>query len=232
MIFVGVPSVGPPTWGLFDSLMNLQVGQKWQFMRQTGYGGVALACNSLVEAFLKTDATHFVLMANDAQVHQDSVKRLLSWDVDIVAALVFTRFPPIVPGVYTEYVDGKQWPPAVKMVHEWIMKHPVLMQRNKPSLLKTRPDDALIPVLRLGTHVTLIKRRVFETLPSPWFKEKDILGGGEDFHFCAQAHAAGFQPHIDLSVVAGHVSSDQCIGALDFVTWARVTDWPDAIKPD
>lgn len=225
MIFVGTPVIGPPTWGLLDSLMSLRAGQKWQFKRQPGYGGVDVACNSLVESFLKTDAEHFVLMANDAHVHPETVNRLLSWDVDMVAALSFTRYRPVVPTVYTKYVDGTGWLFQCKTVQEWILAHPDLIQRREPAILKLRPDDALLSVRRFGTHVFTAKRQVFERVKPPWFERTNPQGGGEDFYFCEKAEAAGFRLYVDLSVVAGHSMMDWCIGALDFMMDAETTDW-------
>jgi hypothetical protein len=225
MIFVGTPAVGPPTWALLDSLMSLRAGKRWQFRRQPGYGGVDVACNELVKAFLESDCEHFVLIANDAHVHPDTVGRLLSWNVDLVAALSFIRYAPIVPTVYPEFVEGVGWPFACAQIREWIAEHPELIQRDEPAVLDPRPDDALLPVRRFGTHVFAAKRKVFETIEPPWFERTRPDGGGEDFYFVGKAESAGFQPYVDRSVIAGHSMMDWCIGALDFMAWAEVTDW-------
>jgi len=223
-VFVGVPAVGPPTWAMLEGLMSLHVGRPWQFKKQSGYGGVHVACNNLVHSFLETDAEHFVLMANDSKVHPDTVNRLLSWDVDLVGALVFTRTPPVIPNIYMENDEGL-WPPAFDLVRQWIVDHPEIIACNAPALLEPRPDDALLKVRRVGTHVLAVKRKVFEAIEPPWFKSTDDVGGGEDFYFIEQAEAAGFQPYADLSVIAGHLMGDWCIGAMDFMAWDTLTDW-------
>jgi len=61
----------------------------------------------------------------------------------------------------------------------------------------------------LPTGCMLIKMRVFDKLPKPWFSDRvegeKILG--EDFHFCERAAAAGFEiwEDVALSKEVGHI---------------------------
>ena len=229
-ILVGTPAGRPPEWSFVHSLWGLEIGNhEVHFRAQPGYGGVDAACNALCDHALDIDADWFLLVASDAVFHPQTLARLLSWGVDAVAALSFTRYGPMVPTVYIREERNRDGEPIFAIDHpvvlEWLQAHPELMQLNAPAVLEPRPEDALLPVLRFGTHLSLYSREVLETTGPGWFTRQNEDGSGEDFAFVAKIARAGFQPYVDLSVVGGHLWGDWAITPLDYMIWAQSTDW-------
>lgn len=74
----------------------------------------------------------------------------------------------------------------------------------------------------LGTGCMMLRRRVFEEIPYPWFKTaykhspgyetKDgrPLFGTEDTEFCELAQEHGFHTHLDTRIRSGHYSGARC----------------------
>jgi len=78
--------------------------------------------------------------------------------------------------------------------------------------LEELPDDgSTLPVPAIGTGCLLVRRRVFEVLPAPWFRCGQLPGApdllGEDLDFCLRAAAVGFPAHLDTAVRVGHEAS-------------------------
>ena len=164
-------------------------------------GGVNVANNRNVVA------SHFVgdwlCMIDDDQVFApDLLHRLLRHladdRVDIVVPLILRRNPPYVPcllvsappkGADTRVVELQQKPKSVRYF---------LRQMNLTN------QRGLQAVEAAGSGIMLIRRRVFERVPLPWFERRGDLG--EDFHFCLKARAAGCGVYCDFSAAAGHVA--------------------------
>ena len=91
--------------------------------------------------------------------------------------------------------------------------------------------DSLVEVDGCGMHFTMIRRDVFEAIEPPWFVRAGRgkrAGAGSDFYFHGHAiEEAGIESFVDLSVVAGHLLGNWCIGALDFLAWHSITDYSD-----
>lgn len=106
-----------------------------------------------------------------------TLERLLTHNVDVVQALVLKRHPPHEPLVWE---DGPT------------------MQNKYP-----RGRPRLIEVQSCGAGGTLYRRKIFETIPGPWFE--GILGT-EDTTFAAKIKAAGFKLHVDMQTPMGHLT--------------------------
>jgi hypothetical protein len=229
-IVIGTPASRPPEWSYVKSLWGLDIANhKVTFKHQPGYGGVDSACSDLARFALEDGADWFLLVASDAVLHHDTLLRLLSWDVPAVAALSFTRYAPMSPTVYPfandDPDDGQLFAIEYQGIIEWIKRHPQLLKINAPAVISPRPDDALLPVVRFGTHVSLFHCDALATTAPRFFERQGPRGSGEDFNFVGKIVNAGFQPCVDLSVIAGHVWGDWSIGALDFMVWAQSTNW-------
>lgn len=108
----------------------------------------------------------------------DILYRLLDRNVDIVAPICLRRQKPFLPVACG--LDGEHL-----------------------NLAEYGQDD-LVEVEHTGSSGMLVRRRVIEALPEPWFE----LGNGisEDVNFCRAAVAAGFKIHVDLSVWLSHLT--------------------------
>lgn len=76
-----------------------------------------------------------------------------------------------------------------------------------------QPDEGLAERTLLGLGFLLVKRRVFEKLPSPWFQRvyEGRIFRTEDLFFCKNAIEAGFQIwcDLDLSKQVDHIGLQQ-----------------------
>ena len=231
-VAVGVPTTGPPTWKLVHSLVGLQANCAGPFVFSRVDGlAFDMARNQLVETFLANapaGCDHLLQIDRDAIIHPATANRLLAWDVDIVSALAFTRYRPVVPTVYREQHPDHEdkYKIQIAETRDWIRRHEALWT-NEPVVLEPRPDDALVEVDFTGCHCLLVHRRVFEALEPPWFKvfAIDPKRYGEDRYFCEKAKAAGFKIHVDRSVMAGHLYGEQSLAALDFLMQDACVDW-------
>jgi GT2 family glycosyltransferase len=133
---------------------------------------------------MEEDAEWLLMVDDDHVFAPDLLERLLSHEVDIVAALALRRDEPYGPFCFVGTAGPGVYVPA--------------------DLREHAPDD-LLQVRAVGTGAMLIRRRVFETLPAPWFTISEE--SGEDMRFCDAAHAAGLPIHCDLGARLGHLTT-------------------------
>ncbi len=235
MLAICTPAVEKPEWRYLKSLFILRTPGGFIFKDQPGKQGVDAAHNQLVEWFLYSTKLEWMFMLDsDACLHSLTLQRLMSWEKPLVSALAFGRQAPHVPIVYSEErttIDGQvEWHCCLQAVTAWLGKHPQLCAVNSPAVLVDRPDDALFQVARTGTHCTLVHRSVLEAIEPPWFKRfgrGHRAGAGSDFYFHGKAIKAGFESFVDLSVVAGHLLGNWCLGPLDFLAWSSISDYSE-----
>ena len=91
-------------------------------------------------------------------------------------------------------------------------------------MLEEPPEDALHEVDWTGSHCFLVHRSVFEAINPPWFENHSNVrwGSGSDRIFFEKVKAAGFQPRVDYSVVAGHEAT-MVLGMADFMAWQAIS---------
>lgn len=163
-------------------------------------GGVNVATNrNVVAAHFTGD---WLCMIDDDQVFApDLLHRLLRHlandRVDIVVPLILRRNPPYAPCLLVpappKAVGGRvvelQEPRSVRYFLEQ---------------MKLTNQRGLQAVEAAGSGIMLVRRRVFERIPPPWFERRGDLG--DDFHFCLKARAAGCGVYCDVGTTAGHVA--------------------------
>lgn len=152
--------------------------------------------NTLVEQALKTPATHFLLMDDDVIMPEGGLKAMIDLDTDIA----FIDYPM--------HYTGDKWG-----------------EMGTATFDEYLPGDDTDgkPVAWAGLGCTLVKREVFENLPSPWFQvfqksftrdenghitinddELSFGGGGEDVYFMLEAKKKGYKVEIVHGMAAGH----------------------------
>jgi len=147
--------------------------------------------NKLAEAALSEGADYVLWVDADMRFPKNTIERLISSDKDIVGVNATTRTKPVGPTAKNLTIDYE------KKENHWT---PV-DSKNKTGIEK---------VTAIGCGVMLVKRKVFEGTPKPWFFFHELPGGkilGEDVHFCVAAHDAGFEIWVDhdLSKTIGHI---------------------------
>lgn len=139
--------------------------------------------SELVMGAFNISASHVLFIDSDMVFPPDTVQRLLSHDLDIVAANCIQR-------------QRLRWTARKD-------------QREVESLDRVGLEE----VTTVGFGVTLIKTSVFNKLQVPWFDTPwdGARHMGEDIYFCQLANHGGYKIFIDhdLSQEVGHVGTKQ-----------------------
>jgi hypothetical protein len=169
------------------------------------------ARNQLAEVAVDEGSHYLLFIDSDMRFPKDALIRLLAHDVDVVGANYATRgFPPQFVAINTRTV-----PEA----------HKGDMRSNR---LPTFDDSTgLERAHAIGGGLTLIKAKVFEHLPKPWYNTVSVDDGtviGEDVWFCRLLEDAGIDVWVDhdLSKAVGHV------GGFTFETTHAAEIWRTA----
>lgn len=218
-----IPTLGPPTWTLFDSI------GKWQTYHYTHRQDVMVttmrpprtlpidvARSWLVTKFLEGDWDYLWFVDQDAAFTPDTLERLLAWDVPIVGALCMIRasekcMPMVFRGQREPGSDYYRIP--VQEISQFLNEHADI-RTNKPQVVNPVPEDALFECDFIGCHCSLLRRDVLERMEPPWFNG---LPGQEDKYFYLKAAGLGYRTCVDLSTVVGHTVGERIIGVYDFM---------------
>lgn len=160
-------------------------------MLPIGLSLVYTAREEAVKAFLEGEYEALLFVDSDMVVPVDLLTKLIEADKDIVSALAFKRTPGYEPCIFKECNEQDA---------KFYLDYP----------------KGLIEIQGVGMACTLIKRKVFESVPEPWFFPHKALG--EDLSFCVRARAAGFRIYCDTTLICGHVTQDT-IGEAHYVNW-------------
>lgn len=171
--------------------------------------------NKLVKEMLESDSnfTHIFMTEADMILPHDAIVKLMALDADMASGVYFLRAdrqensgqpclfkrPTLDP---KEYVGD----PNREYLHSQVHLFPT----NAPF----RVDCA-------GLGCILIKRKVFETMPDPWFDLK-ANAYGSDIYFAKHAKDAGFELWIDPTVTCGQIDYYE----------TNIDDWHWQLKND
>lgn len=199
-VLVGIPSLGD--WkaefgmsvaGLIaQSAAPLRDGRRIDALRLWNAKGSILprGRTTLVQQACEMNASHILFLDSDMVFPPRVLHQLLQWDKSVVACNCPTKMLPS--------TSTARLPPTPE----------------KPTgvpLYSTPDAIGLKKVWRVGTGIMLIKTKVFDKLPQPWFPIqwdetlKDYRG--EDWAFCDALDRAGIPIYVDegLSRAIGHV---------------------------
>jgi hypothetical protein len=189
-IMIGLPSGGETKTDTSMCLMDLSARLKevhGGYSRCRSFAPVDEARNMVADEFLPSDCSHLLFVDWDATFPVHSAETLLEADKDIIG--VNAAFKIAGTPVITHNIDGKEL-----------------------NFVKHKIEQ----VNQVGMHLTLIKRKVLETMPWPWFFRDIIYDqrklGGEDFTFCrnaAQNYDFEVWIHNYLSAEIGHINGTE-----------------------
>lgn len=141
--------------------------------------------NRIARAFLRTQAEWLFLVNDDHIWAPNTLKNLLARNVDIVTGLYLARTFPFAPVIFDRVSD-------LGLVY--------------PRYLD-KGEQGLVPIKAAGDGCLLIRRKVLEAVPDPWWElgnpEKDKCC--HDVLFSKKVAEAGFQMYADLEVTSGHL---------------------------
>lgn len=147
---------------------------------------IARSLNGAFQSMMAVPALQWVwVMGDDHTFEPDVVLKLLDNDVDVVAPLCLNRLPPMDPTIVNHTKERMKY----------------LEELPTRGLYKLQADETC------GDAGLLIRRRVLEAIPAPWYDHR-ISGAvaSEDQAFVQRIKDAGFDVHIDLGVTIGHIN--------------------------
>lgn len=139
--------------------------------------------NAVIEFALQDKEMQWVQLWDDDHVFApDTLIRLLDTKADVVVPFYMQRQPPFRPCIFkSEHETGGF---------------------NIFSPLDLEGKTGLLPVASAGAGGVLIRRKVLERIPTPWFERQGLIG--EDHMFFKKCRTQGFQPYCALDVPLGH----------------------------
>lgn len=161
--------------------------------------------NAVAEALLASDCTHVFMCESDMLLPTTALTELLQLDTDIASGLYFLRNGDGQPCLYKRMVT-----PA-GTAKSYAMSPLSVFPTETPFKLNGCP----------GLGCVLIKRSVFERVPSPWFDLKE-KGYGSDLYFYTKCRDVGVEVWVDPRVRCGQI---------DYKIW-DFHDYEERLKND
>ena len=160
--------------------------------------------NALIGDLLKNESfTHIFLTEMDMILPHDAITKLVKLDKDLATGVYFLRASrPETRGQPCLYKKSAAIAP--KDVDKAVAKYYHTPVSLFPQSTPFRVDCA-------GLGCLLVKRKVFETIPYPWFDLKagddkqNIVGYGSDIFFATHAKNYGFELWCDPTVQCGQI---------------------------
>ena len=178
------------------TLLDVPDGTQISFQRSAS---IVQNLNHAVEAFLEdTESAWCFFLGDDHTFNRDLCLRMLRHEVDIVAPLCVMRGPPFSLVQFNEQRGEDD------------LGRPLYRKMGFDEL---PAEDGLFEVTASGCAGMLVKRRVFEALERPWFRNSDNITVNEDMVFCRRVRELGFKILIDPASRIGHMG--------------MVAAWPD-----
>lgn len=147
---------------------------------------VAHARNQVVEQFLEQDDEWLLFVDDDMVLPRNTLKKLLSYNVPVIAPICTMRQPPFPPVIYKRGVLG------IETIQDF-------------------PADKPFTVDAVGTGVILLQRSVLERMSKPWFAwgDFDNIGRmGEDIYLSDRIKFDLQLPiWVDPTIKVGHAGS-------------------------
>jgi GT2 family glycosyltransferase len=185
-IFLGIPVLESFKAHTVDSLLHMldywreNPIFKLQYSIVIGSRQIHYARNDLVRAGLASNVDYICFIDADMTFPPDTLHRLYFNSKDIVGVLYPGRVKPHPPNIF--YFNNDK----------------VLVQAEKADR-----TTEIIEVDAVGTGVMLIRKKVFQELPYPWFFYRGDYS--EDIMFCKEARKAGYRIYVNTTLDIGHV---------------------------
>jgi hypothetical protein len=152
--------------------------------------------NQLVKDFLDhEDMTHLFMTEADMILPHDCIVRLMEMDQDIASGVYFLR---------NSIPEGRGQPCLYKRPVAKLAEHAKGANPYGQYPVTIFPTEEPFEAGASGLGCVLIRRRVFETLPYPWF-DMGAQTCGSDMYFYKHAADHGFKLWVDPRVRCGQI---------------------------
>ena len=202
----GIPNEGNCDPSAYDNRleMAMHIGirqerdQKYEFSLSTiGQVLTPIARERIAEIAIENDFDYLFMIDDDMLSPPDLIFKLLEHNVDIVAALAFTRYPPHNPVIYN-VTDGID---SVTRTKYFIN-----------NVVKTYPKNTIVQCDAVGFGAVLIKVPVLRFVQQKFGKMfQSTCSAGEDILFCHHAGELGIKIYCDTLNKIGHVGHPNII---------------------
>lgn len=191
-IFLGIPVLENFKVDTVDCLLSLfQFYYKnphfllsWAMIK--GSRQVHFARNGLAKTAMDQEFDYIAFIDADMTFPPDLLHRLFFASKDITGVLYKGRLKP---HPYNVFYWDKDKTRVEQVSDNWKI-----------------PNSELIEVDGVGTGAILIKRKVFETIGTPYFFYGE--NRSEDIMFCEKARRAGFKIYVNTKVQIGHIGDE------------------------
>ena len=187
-VLIAIPSFDKGEPATFKAIFDMHKPCECSFEYVKGYG-VAKARNDIAKKAVKGGYDYVMMIDNDIVVPVDALERMLEGNADIVIACCPRK--NTTTGQSVLFVDGKNFCDDNNINY---------------SKLDELPDR--VKLKGGGMGCALIKTKVFQILPFPWFEYVEYKNGtvlSEDLKFCINANM--FLIEGDTRVRCGHIGS-------------------------
>jgi len=156
---------------------------------------IDVARNRIAQEACRSDADAVFWLDSDVVLPPDAVTKLVLAGKDMICGIYCQRVPPHYPVVC-------HFDPTGGADH-----------RGTMNWIVTWPEDVIGEADGCGFGCVLTSVAMLRAMPRPWFHFGDF---SEDFTFCRQAKAAGFQLYVHTGVLCGHMGIAPVITVDDF----------------
>lgn len=227
-IAVCIPTVGAPTWGLFDSFGPFQA---YHYLEHPEIGitvirpprplPIDVARNYLAQQAIDGGFDALWFVDQDCKFNPHTLERLMRWDKDVVGALCMIRGDWIRPMVFRgrREPDSEFWKIAIDDVYNFMRLYGNV-QTNEPQDIEAPENECLFEADFTGCHCLLIKTDVLRKMEWPWFSG---IPGQEDRYFCLKAKELGIPVYVDFGTFVGHLTGERSLGVMDFMAHYLLT---------
>lgn len=193
-LFIGIPNTGSIRTELVEWLFL----QKFEKILFSIDGFKDTNANKIIASFLLSECDHLLLLDSDLLPDLEMINRLESYKKDIVSGI-----------------------PLIFNMHEKKFKI-AAFKKKENSWYHLGNTGKLENVDVIGGACILIKRKVLEKIPTPWFKMVMADNGtdrkGADIYFSEKAIKNGFELYADCTTVIGHKN---CVDLKDILAFTE-----------
>ncbi|MBR6778577.1 MAG: glycosyltransferase family 2 protein [Clostridia bacterium] len=166
--------------------------------------------DSIIDYAKDNDYDYLFFIDSDIVLHKQTIKHLITRNVDIVSNVFWTQwFPngPLEPQVWLQDTNACH-------IHDWDREMNALeKQQSKIDFFTSLRFPGIYEVGGLGACTLLSKQAIKGGVK---FKLIDNLSfWGEDRHFCIRAGALGFKLYVDTIYPAYHIYREEYIDRVD-----------------
>ncbi len=147
---------------------------------------IVSAINNSIRSMFEHDLHWLWIADDDSLFDPNTLMRLLSHDVPVVAPFILRRSNPMVPTLCKPFGDTY----------------------IRPGFDHYKDKTGLVDITGwcVGAAGLLIKREVLEKLDDPWVENDKSTQIDFDIYFCRKLSDAGISLHIDLDTKVGHMT--------------------------